>query len=127
ITEKCEPLSIRRPAGIGGRLVAARQLKTLSCLVVDQTNLRDESILFEVAIVDGVGDPFAVRRDLRASDEFDREQFIDGWNMTLCLSRTEARVHESEKTEQSSDSPNHVFPFEAQDSFLNRPALLRIN
>ena len=63
-----EPLAVRRPLRAARRLVAARQLQRPARRGVGQPDLRDERVLLEVRLVDGVGDPLAVGRDLRAAD-----------------------------------------------------------
>src|SRR5205814_2395051 len=85
IAEKRQPLPIRRPARIRRRLVAASELKTLTILAVDQRDLRDECVLLEVAIANCVRNPFAVRRDLRSGDRFQRQEIVEcGDVLSIC-------------------------------------------
>src|SRR5262249_17453277 len=78
-----QPLAVRRPLRIACGFFAARDLKRLARRRVRQPDLRDESVLLPISLVDGVGDVFAVRRDLRAAEGLDVDQVVNCGNATL--------------------------------------------
>src|SRR5262249_55408635 len=82
-----QPLTVRRPLRIAGGLFAARDLKRLARRRVHQPDLSDKSVLLPVRLADGVGDVFAVGRDLRSAEGFDVEQVVNRGYSFLSLNR----------------------------------------
>src|SRR5262245_30266438 len=77
IAGKGEPLAVIGPLGITRRLFSTRELKRFARRHLRQPDLRNERILLPVRFVDGVGNPFAVGRDLRTTKRFDVEQVVN--------------------------------------------------
>src|SRR5262245_1764245 len=83
VAGESEQLAVRRPLRIACGFLAARDLNRLASRRVRQPDLRDEGVLLPVRLVDGVGDVFAVGRDLRAAEGLDVDQVVNCGNATL--------------------------------------------